>query len=86
MSDLMTVADCIAVAHPGAWIAWKGGKCPVNLRALVDFKCRDGWTCINFTAGNLRWLHAGQHGCPDNAIAECDIVAYRMHIPVQIDC
>lgn len=50
------------------WIEWYGGKCPVQARALVEVRYRDGDKETR-QSGETRWSHLGYPG---------DVVAYRL--------
>ena len=57
------------------WIRHRGGKCPVDSGVKVDYRMRDGEIdCFGHDAGRLHWSHE-----PD----DCDIMAYRLHKPVE---
>ena len=55
-------------ATVGEWIEWKGGKCPVEAKVEVEYRCQNGGKYTGI-AGNLRW------DCTD------DIIAYRLVSP-----
>lgn len=63
------------------WIEWKGGKCPVDHDALVEFRCRDGYVWrhpASYLAGIAGpcpadwWSHTEDRNRGD------DIIAYRV--------
>ena len=57
------------------WIRHRGGKCPVDAGVKVDYRMRDGEIdCFGRDAGRLQWSHEPADG---------DIMAYRLHKPVE---
>ena len=57
------------------WIRHRGGKCPVDGDAKVDYRMRDGEIdCFGRDAGRLAWSHNSDIG---------DIMAYRIHKPTE---
>lgn len=64
-------------AYPKAddgWIEWKGGECPVDGSAEVDYRMADDDPDYfnHGIAGELRWSKIGSSG---------DIITYRLHKP-----
>lgn len=55
------------------WVEWKGGECPVEKGAIVDYKLRDGYES-SVTANSLFWEHRHIGN---------DIVAYRISDKIQ---
>ena len=58
-------------ATVGEWIEWKGGKCPVEAKVEVEYRCQNGGKYTRI-AGNLRW---------DWKVVPGDIIAYRLVSP-----
>lgn len=55
------------------WIEWKGGECPVEDGALIDYKMRNGReVTYGLAAGGRDWGNIGFGS---------DIIAYRIHKP-----
>lgn len=52
----------------GKWIRHRGGKCPVDGKALVEYRLRDGYT-DTWTASSLDWSHTKVEG---------DVMSYRV--------
>lgn len=63
------------------WIRHRGGKCPVDVGARIDIRCRDGRVNEGVVCGgpntqtsNMFWRHDG-----DGA----EVMAYRLHKPAE---
>ena len=73
MTDKVSGPDGSALSEglgPRAWIAWNGGRCPLEGGAKCDTQHRDG----SVTKG--RQVHSRDRW--DHLMTPCDIVAYRV--------
>lgn len=64
--------EAALAAKSDGWIAWAGGKPPVDNATVVDIKLRAGEIDSGVEAGKYYWPHTGY---------ESDIIAYRLHKP-----
>ena len=63
------------------WIEWSGGDCPVEQKAWVDVKFRDGrGSAMTHTAGYWDDVELSE-SCWHHEPCELDIVAYRVVTP-----
>ena len=63
-------------ANGDGWIRHRGGKCPVEAGARVDYRMRNGRIGFNERAELLDWGR-------DKEIPRADIMAYRIHKPAE---
>lgn len=68
----MGIPEPVQLVDSDGWIEWKGGECPVDGNAAVEYKVICGWESIRDRADTLRWSHIG---------VGSDITAYRLHQP-----
>lgn len=66
------IPEPVQLVDSDGWIEWKGGECPVDGNAAVEYKVICGWESIRDRADTLRWSHIG---------VGSDITAYRLHQP-----